>query len=201
MPKIAKELSALAVSKLKLDGRYAVGGVACLYLRIEGQSRSWVYCPTMGSRVNKAGKHVPNRLSIGIGPFPEVSLAEAREKAREQRKKIREGTNPIEERRQLKAASINNAARTKTFIECAEAVLIIKNSELKNPKHRAQWHSTLETYVYPVIGHKSVDEISKNDILSILNPIWLIKNETASRVRGRIETILDYAKVSNSIEK
>lgn len=73
-------------------------------------------------------------------------------------------------------------------------MLEIKNSELKNKKHIAQWRSTLETYAYPVIGQKIISDITKADILSILEPIWLTKNETANRLQGRLEVVLDYAK-------
>ncbi|MBK6402735.1 MAG: DUF4102 domain-containing protein [Rhodocyclaceae bacterium] len=88
MPKKAKELSALAVSKLKAEGRHAVGGADGLYLRIAGESRAWVLCVALGTRTNRSGKEVVRRLNMGLGPFPEVSLAEAREKARELRKQV-----------------------------------------------------------------------------------------------------------------
>lgn len=194
MPKKAKELSALAVSKLKAEGRYAVGGVDGLYLRIAGQSRAWVLCAAMGTRINAKGLEVPRRLNMGLGPYPEVSLAEARDKARELRKQIREGIDPLQEKHDRKAHEARLAHKQKTFEECAEAVLEIKASELKNAKHVAQWRSSLETYAYPHIGKKAVADVTKADLLSILEPIWLTKNETASRVRGRIETVLDYAK-------
>lgn len=191
MPKKAKELTAMAVTKLKAEGKHAVGGVDGLYLRITGNSRSWVLCVTMGYRTNAKGKEVPNRLSMGLGSFPDVSLAEAREKARELRKKIRQGINPVEEKRKRRTEA---AKKGKTFIDCAEAVLEKKAHELKNAKNLNQWRSTLETYVYPFIGKMLINEISKSDIVSVLNPIWLTKNETASRVRGRIESVFDYAK-------
>ena len=194
MPKKAKELSALAVSKLKAEGRHAVGGVDGLYLRIAGQSRAWVLCAAMGTRINAKGKEVPRRLNMGLGPYPEVSLAEARDKGRELRKQIREGIDPLQEKHHRKTQEAKLAHKQKTFKECAEAVLEIKASELKNVKHIAQWRSSLETYAYPYIGQRAVSEITKADLLSILEPIWLTKNETASRVRGRIETVLDYAK-------
>ncbi|MFJ0492289.1 site-specific integrase [Citrobacter werkmanii] len=194
MPKKARELSALAVSRLKAEGRYAVGGVDGLYLRIAGCSRAWVLCVAMGTRINKAGKAVPRRLNMGLGPYQEISLAEARDRARELRKQIRNGIDPLQEKHDRKAHQEKAARKQKTFRECAEAVLEIKSSELKNKKHIAQWGSSLETYAYPVIGQKKVSEITKDDLLAILEPIWLTKNETASRVRGRIETILDYAK-------
>lgn len=200
MPKKARELSALAVSRLKVDGRYAVGGVDGLYLRIVGRSRAWVLCAAMGTRINNAGKIVPRRLNMGLGPYPEVSLAEARDRARELRKQIRSGIDPLQEKQARKALQEAQARKQKTFRECAEAVLEIKGNELKNKKHIAQWRSTLETYAYPVIGQKRVSKITKADLLAILEPIWLTKNETASRVRGRIETVIDYAKAKEYFE-
>ncbi|AIK80046.1 putative P4-type integrase [Klebsiella pneumoniae] len=154
----------------------------------------------MGTRINKAGKTVPRRLNMGLGPCQEVSLAEARDKAREVRKQIRDGIDPLEEKHARKAFHEAQARKQKTFRECAEAVLEIKGNELKNKKHVAQWRSTLETYAYPVIGDKAVSEITKMDLLAILEPIWLTKNETASRVRGRIETVMDYAKAKEYFE-
>lgn len=200
MPKKARELSALAVSRLKTEGRHAVGGVDGLYLRIAGCSRAWVLCVAMGTRINKAGKAVPRRLNMGLGPYQEISLAEARDKARELRKQIRNGIDPLHEKHALKAQQQVLARKQKTFSECAEAVLEIKAKELNNKKHVAQWRSTLETYAYPVIGQKAVSEITKIDLLAILEPIWLTKNETASRIRGRIETVMDYAKAKEYFE-
>ncbi|HED5893852.1 TPA: integrase arm-type DNA-binding domain-containing protein [Salmonella enterica] len=200
MPKKARELSALAVSRLKAEGRYAVGGVDGLYLRIAGRSRAWVLCVAMGTRINRAGKTVPRRLNMGLGPYQEVSLAEARDKARELRRQIRNGIDPLKEKHAQKARQEKTARKQKTFHECAEAVLEIKGRELKSKKHVAQWRSSLETYAYPVIGQKRVGEITKTDLLAILEPIWLTKNETASRVRGRIETVLDYAKAKEYLE-
>lgn len=200
MPKKAKELTGLAVSKLKTEGSYAVGGVDGLYLRIRGQSRSWILCIAMGVRVNRLGRTVPRRLNMGLGSYPEVSLADARDKARELRKQVRDGVNPLEEKHAQRALQEHEAQKQKTFAECAENVIDIKANELKNQKHIAQWRSTLETYAYPVIGKKPISDITKIDVLAILEPIWLTKNETASRLRGRIETIIDYAKAKEYFE-
>ena len=123
MPKKAKELSALAVSKLKAEGRHAVGGADGLYLRIAGESRAWVLCVALGTRTNRSGKEVVRRLNMGLGPFPEVSLAEAREKARELRKQVREGIDPLQEKREAKARDAKQAAKSKTFAECALAFI------------------------------------------------------------------------------
>lgn len=146
MPKKAKELTGLAVAKLKTEGSYAVGGVDGLYLRNRGQSRSWVLCVAMGVRVNALGRTVPRRLNMGLGPYPEVSLAEARDKARELRKQIRNGIDPLAEKHAHKAHQERLAHKNKSFASCAEDVIAIKTKELKNQKHIAQWRSTLETY-------------------------------------------------------
>ena len=119
MPKKAKELSALAVSKLKTEGRYAVGGADGLHLRIAGASRAWVLRLAVGTRTDAKGNTVVHRRDIGLGSYPEVSLAEAREKARELRKQVREGIDPLQEKREAKARDAKQAAKSKTFAECA----------------------------------------------------------------------------------
>ncbi len=200
MPKKAKELTGLAVAKLKTEGSYAVGGVDGLYLRVRGQSRSWILCIAMGVRVNRLGRTVPRRLNMGLGAYPEVSLADARDKARELRKQVRNGVNPLEEKHAARAQQEKLAHKNRTFTECAEDVIDIKAKELKNQKHIAQWRSTLEAYAYPVVGEKPISAITKVDVLAILEPIWLTKNETASRLRGRIEAIIDYAKAKEYFE-
>ncbi|AWY00758.1 hypothetical protein A8139_12825 [Marinomonas primoryensis] len=126
--------------------------------------------------------------------YPELPLAEARDKAREFRSEIKAGINPIEANQERKAEAIREQGRNTTFSECAQLVLSMREKELKNIKHIAQWRSSLENYAFPVIGHLSVNQINKTHILEVLQPIWLEKNATASRLRGRIETILDYAK-------
>lgn len=207
MPRKARELSALAVSKLKADGRYAVGGADGLYLRVSGQSRAWVLCIALGTRTNRSGKEVVRRLNIGLGPYPEVSLAEARDKAYELRRQVRSGIDPLHEKREAKALATKQAARSKTFEQCARAFIEDKKSEWKNEKHTKQWLTTLETYAFPIIGSLSVASIDTDSVLQVLRqdiptkddaklPLWSAKNETASRLRGRIESILDWAKVS-----
>ena len=194
MPKKAKELSALAVSRLKTDGRHPVGGVDGLYLRVAGNSRAWVARLSVGTRLDKRGQLQNHRRDIGLGSYPEISLAEAREKATEMRKQIRNGTDPIEQKKQARQARILEIAHSKTFRDCAEVILERKATELKNAKHLAQWRATLETYAYPLIGDRIVRTLTKADIVVVLEPIWRTKYETADRLRGRIETILDYAK-------
>lgn len=194
MPKKAKELSALSVAKIKETGRHSVGGVDGLCLNVEGNSRVWILRAVVGKRLDKDGKQKPHRRDIGLGPYPEVSLAEARAKATELRLQIRSGIDPIAHKQeQLEKLRIQQL-KNKTFRECAKVVIANKTRELKNEKHIGQWSSTLETYIYPTLGDISIGTITKVDIAEVLKPIWIEKNETAKRIRGRIETIFDYAK-------
>ncbi|MFM6907205.1 MAG: tyrosine-type recombinase/integrase, partial [Acinetobacter tjernbergiae] len=194
MPKKAKELSALSVAKIKENGRHAVGGVDGLHLRIVDGSRAWVLRVAVGNRIDDQAKVKIHRRDIGLGSFPEVSLSEAREKARELKKKIRDGIDPLQEKQERLNALKIQKHRAKTFRECAEVVIAKKTFELKNQKHIGQWSSTLETYIYPTLGDLIVGTITKVDIAAVLEPIWIEKNETAKRIRGRIETVFDYAK-------
>ncbi|WP_180168601.1 site-specific integrase [Acinetobacter sp. YH01003] len=194
MPIKAKELSALSVSRLKENGRHAVGGVDGLHLRIFNNSKSWVLRVSVGQRIDDHGKIKTHRRDIGLGPYPEVSLAEAREKARELKQQIRNGIDPIKQKlEELEKLRIQKQ-REKTFIDCAQIVIANKTRELKNQKHIQQWSTTLETYVYPTLGHRPISSINKIDIATVLEAIWLDKNETARRIRGRLEMIFDYAK-------
>lgn len=188
MPKKAKELTALVVKKIKKPGLHAVGGVAGLLLQVtDSGARSWILRVMVGSK----------RRDIGLGGYPDVTLSQARDKAREMREKIKEGIDPVEERRakreRLKLAQANSI----TFDEAVEKVLAIREVEYKNSKHIAQWRSTLETYASPIIGKLPVANIEKGHILQILEPIWKEKTETASRLRGRIENVLSWATVSD----
>lgn len=186
MGRKAKELSALAVSKLKTPGLHAVGGVDGLYLQVAStDSRSWIL------RLTVAGK----RRDMGLGSFPEVSLADAREEARKARLKVRQGIDPIHERKQLKSALAAELAKAFTFEQAATAYIAAHESGWKNSKHAAQWRTTLEQYAYPKIGKLQVKDVTQTHILSILEPIWTTKTETASRLRGRLENILDWATV------
>ncbi|MGB5886146.1 MAG: integrase arm-type DNA-binding domain-containing protein [Acinetobacter venetianus] len=200
MPKKSKELSALGVAKIKVTGRHSVGGVDGLYLNVEGNSRVWILRAVVGKRLDKDGKLKPHRRDIGIGPYPEVSLAEARAKATELRLQIRSGIDPIAHKQeQLEKLRIQQL-RNKTFRECANVVIANKTRELKNEKHIGQWSSTLETYIYPTLGDLTISSITKVDIAEVLKPIWIEKNETAKRIRGRVETIFDYAKAMGYFE-
>ena len=177
MPKRSAELKALEVKRLSDPGRHSVGGVQGLYLNItDTGARSWI----LRLMVNDKRRH------IGLGAFADVSLAEAREQAREMRKKIAAGTDPVKERKAAQAAAHAEHKQGLTFSDAFEKYFTDKlESELSNPKHRAQWRSTLTTYAYPVIGEKPVEQIAVEDVLAILKPIWTTKTETATRVRQR----------------
>lgn len=132
----------------------------------------------------------------GLGAFPEVSLSEAREKAAEVRKQAKDGADPVAAKVQDRRQKAAEAAAAMTFKACAEAYVAAHEASWRNPKHRQQWRNTLSAYAYPVIGDLPVSGVTEAHLLQILSPIWLTKPETASRVRQRIETALDYARVT-----
>ena len=187
MPKKAIELGALQVSRLTQPGRYAVGGVAGLHLWVKvSGNRSWILRVLVGAV----------RKDIGLGGYPDVTLAGARDAARRARDQIVQGVDPIEQRRQARALLMADQAKAKTFAQCAAAFLSDKEDGWRNPKHRQQWQNTLETYAAPVLGELYVRDIALSHVLEVLRPIWKTKTETAVRVRGRIEAVLDWAAVS-----
>lgn len=187
MPKKAKELSAIEVSRLTTAGLQAVGGVAGLLLQVtKTGSRSWILRVVVGSK----------RRDIGLGGYPDVSLGQARELARISRLKIQEGIDPVEERRAARAQLVAIQATQITFDEAVKVFLTHKNHEFSNKKHAAQWESTLRTYASPIIGTLLVSEIDLPHIRQVLEPIWMEKTETAKRLRGRIENVLNWATVS-----
>ncbi|NMW23313.1 integrase arm-type DNA-binding domain-containing protein [Rhodanobacter denitrificans] len=180
MPKKAKELSPLAIKRLSTEpGLHAVGGVAGLQLQVRGGAVSWIL------RVLIGGK----RRDVGLGGYPSVTLSDARDKARSFRAKIDAGVDPVAER-QAARASLMTAL---TFDEAAKRAIAVKAPEFKNAKHLAQWQSTLDTYASPLIGKLPVDKIDARHVYAVLDPIWTTKTETASRLRGRIEFVLDWA--------
>lgn len=185
MPKVITELSVRAVAALKIEGRHAVGGVAGLHLRVANGHKGWVLRITVGNQ----------RRDLGLGPYPELGLAEAREKAREMHKLVRQGIDPLVSKRAERSKLIARQALEKSFDTCADEYIASKADEWKNPKHRQQWENTLKAYASPHIGRLLVRDIELQHVLMCLEPIWRTKNETASRLRGRIESILDWATV------
>jgi len=133
---------------------------------------------------------------IQIGPYPRVTLEAARVARNEHRASVARGDDPATLRKQDKARRKIDAARSLTFKQCAEAYIKARSTEWANPKHTQQWENTLATYAYPFIGTLRPADIDTDLVMRVLQPIWLTKNETASRLRGRIENIMDWAKVS-----
>jgi integrase len=173
MPRKAKEMSALAVRRLTKDGLHFVGGVTGLALQIRAPSaRSWILRTTVNGK----------RRHIGLGSYPDINLAGARELAREALLAIRGGSDFVAER---KAAQ----ARALTFAGAVDKFMIAKH-------HEKKWRGQLDRYAIPVIGHMPVDQITLRDVHKILEPIWLEKAATASRLRGRIEAVMSWATVA-----
>lgn len=188
MAKLARELTAIEVSRLITVGHHAVGGVAGLYLYVnDACARSWVLRVMVGIK----------RRHIGLGGYPTVTLAQAKEAARQLRNEVSKGNDPIQQRKEEASRLRAQQASAITFEKAAEGYLDTHGDSWKNAKHRAQWASTLSTYAYPFIGKVFVKDIDVEHILTVLTPIWKIKNETASRVRGRIESVLDWASARN----
>jgi integrase len=158
-----------------------------LYLQVtSGNARSWLWRYSIRGR----------ERYLGLGSASAVSLKRARELAAEARRLRAEGIDPIEHRRQQRNTQRVEQAKAVTFRECAEAYIAAHEASWRNPKHRQQWRSTLSNYVYPVIGQLPVQSIDTGLVTKIISPIWKTKSETAARIRGRIESILDFAKVA-----
>ena len=178
------KLSALEVARAKAPGMYGDGGG--LYLQVSrAGTKSWIFRFSLQSKARE----------MGLGALHTVSLAEARKKAAECRRLCLEGTDPIEARKDKIASLKLEAAKTTTFATCAAAYIKAHEAGWRNKKHAAQWTSTLNTYVDPILGELSVSSIDTGLVLKVIEPIWTTKTETASRIRGRLEAILDWAKV------
>ncbi len=153
---------------------------------VEGKfNKSWVFRFTLAGHARE----------MGLGSFKTFGLADAREGAEQCRKLLHAGRDPIEARKAERVSHRTKEAKAPTFERCATLYMAEHEKGWRNAKHRQQWHSTLATYAYPIIGALPVDIITVEHVMQILTPIWTTKNETASRIRGRIETILDWAKV------
>ncbi len=192
MPRVAKELTALDVKHLSHPGKganktFATGGVPGLLIQVTpNNAKTWLLRTTVGEV----------RREFGLGGYPEVPLAKARDRARELKEKIRNGIDPEEERKANKSALIAAQRRGLSFADAVDNYLNAKLDQYKNPKHRQQWRNTLQTYAMPELGEMLVQDIDVQDVLRVLQPIWLQKTETASRVRGRIEAVLSWGTVS-----
>lgn len=182
MPKKTKEIAAAQLPRLPV-GLHAAGGATGLYLRVAPSgARNWILRVMIGSR----------RRDMGLGGWPDVPLAEARDRARQARRKIDEGVDPIESRRAAKTV----LRETPSFSECAKRTIEAKRPEWKSAKHADQWTNTLDTYAKPVIGNMPVDQVELRHIVEILSPIWVEKTETATRLRARLEAVLAWAGAS-----
>jgi integrase len=179
----SEKLTALRVAKAKTRGLYGDG--RGLYLRVgkTPQAKSWVLRYMVDGQTHE----------MGLGGAADFTLKEARERARKYRQMLVDGVDPLAERRRELAGRRTAAAKGMTFRQCAEAYIKAKSSEWKNARHAAQWPATLEAYVYPVIGALPVQAIDTALVMKALAPIWQEKPETSSRVRGRVENVLDWA--------
>jgi integrase len=194
MARSLNKLSAVSLNRLPCPPRSPTGDQrsklysdgAGLWLQVTSEgARTWLFrfrSPTQG-----------RTRAIGLGPLHTISLAEARIKARVCRQLLLDGLDPIEARNDRRSATALAAANTLSFKECAERYIAAHAAGWRNPKHAAQWPATLVAYVYPVIGALPVQLIDRPDVLRVLSPIWNAKPETASRVRGRIESVLGWA--------
>ena len=180
--RLAATLTPIRINSLG-PGKYFDGTGHGLYLRVEPNgTKFWV------QRIVIHGK----RREMGMGGYPLISLAEAREAALANKKLAYLGGDPMAERRKAKTSI--------TFTEAVEQYLASKLDGFKNEKHRKQWRSTLEVYAFPVLGGMQVKAIGVADVLRVLNPIWKDKSETASRLRGRVENVLSWATVAGHRE-
>jgi integrase len=177
-------LSAKSVEKTKEPGYYCDGGG--LYLQVSATlSKSWIFL------YRRNGKS----REMGLGSERDVSLAEARTKAADARRQLAGGTDPLAAREGHRAQERLQKAGSITFSECAKKYIAAHKAGWRNEKHAEQWENSLNTYAGPVIGDLAVKDVDTALVLRVLEPIWSKKAETASRVRGRIERILDYARV------
>lgn len=178
----SNRLTAVKVARLKEPGRYGDGSGLWLHIGPNG-GKSWVL------RYMRHGR----AREMGLGPLDLVSLGHARERAREARRALLDGVDPIDARQEKAAQRRLEAARGITFAACAEKYIAAHSAGWRNAKHGEQWRNTIATYAEPVIGKLPVAAIDTALVLKVLEPIWTEKPETAARVRGRIESILDWA--------
>lgn len=186
MARTIEKLSALAVSRAKEPGYYGDG--AGLYLQVsKSLTKSWIFRFTFGGK----------QREMGLGALHTITLAEARQKAKGCRSKLLDGIDPLEARNATKIGDALERAKAMTFDDCAKGYIAAHRGSWKNVKHAAQWESTLATYASPIIGALPVATVSTAMVVKVLQQIWHEKTETATRLRGRIESILDWATVSH----
>jgi integrase len=179
-----QRLTALSIGRIRTPGYVADGGG--LYLQVsDSRARSWIFRFALARR----------RREMGLGSYPAVSLAAARIAASEARSLVKAGQDPIAARDAQRARQRLEAASGITFDQAVEQFLVGNEVGWRNMKHRQQWRSTLRTFASPTMGALPVGSIDTSHVTRVLDPIWHEKPETASRVRGRIERILDWARV------
>ena len=178
------KLTTLKLKTMRQPGRFGDGDGLWLQVRT-AENRSWLF------RYVSPTTKKPRVL--GLGPEKLVSLAEAREAARDAARQVFKGIDPLDEKAAKAMAAKAGLLAGTTFRQAAEAYLKANGAKWGNEKHAAQWEATLTTYAFPVIGDKPVQAVETSDIVKILQPIWAGKTETASRLRGRVETVLAYA--------
>jgi integrase len=182
--RVISRLSAQEVKKLsKVPGRHSDGGGLVLQVDPRSGVASWVFRYMLDGRAR----------TPGLGSVHLVSLKEAREKALAMRKLLLDGIDPLDEKHAARLATHAARAKTLTFEECAAAYIAAHSAGWRNPKHAAQWPSTLGKYVFPILGGLPVQSVDVGLVMKAIEPIWTTKPETASRVRGRIESVLDWA--------
>ena len=179
-----KYLTSAKIAALQRPGRYAVGDGA--YFQIsKWHTRSWIF------RYERLGR----AHNMGLGPYPLISVAGARAKARNAKRMLLDGIDPLHAKRKTRTDALLQMTRAKTFKECAEQYIATHDSDWSSEKSRAAWVSTFKNYVYPKIGTLPVADIDIAVVIDILKPLWSRAPATASRVRGRIETVLGWAGV------
>lgn len=206
MPKLAKELSALEVKRLTFSVSkkgtpyttvHPVGGVSGLLLQCTPSgAKSWILRYTTGETLTSStGKPYLKRRDHGLGAYPEVTLSKAREKAADIKEKLRQGVDPLAEKKLIRSAILREQAKAITFEQVAQEFIIKKAKEFKTAKQVQKLENHLKNYAYPHIGKLVVADIERAHIETMLKPVWETKNETASRVRMYVERILDLAGV------
>ena len=185
MAKAIDKLTDRKVKTTKKPGYHGDGNGLYLCVKPTG-AKSWIL------RYMVAGK----AREMGLGGYPAIGLADARERRDSERKRLAEGVDPIAARDAQQAANKVAQAKKSTFNDCVDRFLAAKSAEWTNIKHRAQWRATLQTYAAPYFGELPVQAVDTDLVIKALAPIWTTKTETASRVRGRIESVLDWATAS-----
>jgi hypothetical protein len=174
----------MKIAKTSKPGLYGDGGG--LYLQITATGvKSWLF------RYMRDGK----ARGMGLGPLHTIGLADARTRALDCRRQLFDGIDPIDARDADRAAKQVATANSMTFEQCASKYIDAHRAGWKNAKHADQWTNTLKTYAYPVFDDLPISVIDTALVMKVLEPIWALKTETASRVRGRIESVLDWATV------